>query len=293
MSNPLIEMSGLLGELKSDIDETLKEKTPLHRLKLFKIKKDELCHDENLKFPLIVKPDSGMRGTDVSLVYNRDELNKYLLKAKKDSVVQEYFPSKNEWGVFYYRFPNHKTGHVYSITHKEFPQVVGDGYSSVLNLLWKQPLVRVRFDWLYNSIKEKLSIIPEKGEVISLVERGSHSKGCLFLDGAHFLTPEIEASMTGILDSIDGFFIGRVDIRFENLEKLSKGEFKIIEINGTGGESSNYYDPQMPYLKVFQTLIGQWNLAFKIGDINKKRSVPQRKLIDFFKIILKYRKSDA
>lgn len=68
------------------------------------------------------------------------------------------------------------------------------------------------------------------------------------------------------------FYYGRYDIRFASIEALRQGEdFKIIEINGAGGESINVWDPAMPVRQVYRELFAQQRLLFEIGANNWAR----------------------
>src|SRR5690349_23559668 len=41
--------------------------------------------------------------------------------------------------IFYYRFPQEETGHIFAITRKRFPFVVGDGRLTVRELIESDP----------------------------------------------------------------------------------------------------------------------------------------------------------
>ena len=52
-------------------------------------------------------------------------------------------------------------------------------------------------------------------------------------------------SFDAILNKIQGFYYGRLDIRYDNFEDLEAGKnFKIIEINGAKSEPTHIYDPK-------------------------------------------------
>ena len=80
------------------------------------------------------------------------------------------------------------------------------------------------------------------GEDLKLVETGNHAQGCIFRDGAHLWTLELEEAIDRHL-AIPGFYIGRYDIRYANEEELRRGEnFQIVELNGAASEATNIYD---------------------------------------------------
>lgn len=290
-SNPGISMSGFVGELKSDIDKLILKHIPSYRLKLKKIDIEEelISQISNFEFPFIAKPDSGMRGTGVTLINNLEELEEYSRQSKKSFIIQEYYESNFEWGVFYYRMPDDKKGHVFSITDKGFPLVIGNGVDNIYELVLKDPYKRNRFDWIFSDSSIDPFLIPKDKEKLVLNVRGSHSKGCIFWNGESYLEEEYTSNLKSVLDKLPGFNIGRVDVRFKSFEGLLNGEFKLIEINGSGAESGNMYDPDMSYLETYKILIKQWSLIFKIGDLNKRKNINRDGLYCFFKTILSYK----
>ena len=90
-----------------------------------------LIKQRNLKYPLIGKPDIGMKGMMVKKLENEKELSFYVQNSKVDFLIQEYVPFKNEIGIFYYRYPNEANGHISGIVKKELLAVTGNGVSTV------------------------------------------------------------------------------------------------------------------------------------------------------------------
>jgi hypothetical protein len=51
------------------------------------------------------------------------------------------------------------------------------------------------------------------------------------------------------LSKIEGFYFGRLDIRFNTFAELEQGiNFSIIELNGVKSEPSHIYDPKYSFL---------------------------------------------
>lgn len=298
-ANPAIKMSGFIGENKSEIDLLLKSFLPGKRLALQKLDSFnfesalltmEKCQ---LTYPVTVKPDSGMRGTGVAFVENDEELKHYLENATSDLVIQEYCSHQNEWGVFYYRFPGQEQGNIFSITRKDFPEVTGDGKSTLFELVMRNACLSERFDLIFKDGKQNPAEILASGKTRRLVERGSHSKGCVFRDGRQWVHSPVVGALKNDLDLLDDFYIGRADVRFENIDELAKGNYKIIELNGAGAESTNFYDPDLSLIALYRIMIGQWELIYKIGDYNRTIGRSHWNLFDLFKSILKYRKEKS
>src|SRR5437762_3268793 len=68
-----------------------------------------------------------------------------------------------------------------------------------------------------------LERVPAAGERLSLGMAGNHCQGTLFLDGHHLITPELEGRIDEIARAFDGFFIGRFDIRYADVECFKAG----------------------------------------------------------------------
>jgi hypothetical protein len=146
-------------------------------------------------------------------------------------------------GLFYCKKPNEQKGKITGITLKEFLTVEGNGIDTLENLLKKTP----RYFLQIPKLKEKIELneILPIGVSRCLVPFGNHNRGTMFLDGKELITPELENKFNEILDSIEGFNYGRLDIRYNSIEDLTLGKnFSIIEINGAKSEPTHIYDPK-------------------------------------------------
>ena len=116
------------------------------------------------------------------------------------------------------------------------------------------------------------------GESLKLVEAGNHAQGCIFRDGAHLWSEELERRIDGISQQLYRFFIGRYDIRYATDDDLRVGRnFQIIELNGAASEATNIYDARTSLFAAYRTLFGQWQLVFAIGAANRRHgSLPTK-----------------
>ena len=88
----------------------------------------------------------------------------------------------------------------------------------------------------------------------------------------HLCTPALAERMDAISRSLEGFFIGRYDLRFANEDDLRAGKnFEIIELNGASSEATSIYDARNSLFNAYRTLFQQWNLVFAIGAENRRR----------------------
>ncbi|MGC3942924.1 MAG: hypothetical protein QM762_00035 [Chryseolinea sp.] len=109
--------------------------------------------ENNLKFPVIAKPDMGERGFKVKKILNEHDVSKYLASQQFDFLIQEYVDLPLEFGVFYTRFPNSRKGHVTSIVRKEMLSVTGDGNSTLRELILNLDRAKLQWDTLSISFR--------------------------------------------------------------------------------------------------------------------------------------------
>lgn len=274
-SNPHILFGGFVGESKWDFYEHIlgdpkslqsyyfdKFETPEEGAEAISKKMLEV----NLLFPVILKPDVGQRGFAVRIINHADELLAYLQTANFSILLQEYSLFPNEAGVFYYKNPGDQSGHIFSITTKCFPIVVGDGKSKLAELILKDPRARIIANIYFERLQSQLSTIIPIGTVIRLTECGNHCQGAVFLNGDHLKSEGLLESIDQLASQIPEFYVGRLDIRFKNDEQLRKGlDYEVIEINGAGSEATHIWDPKTNLINAYQSLFEQWRIVFRIG----------------------------
>ena len=94
--------------------------------------------------PIVLKPDVGQRGMGVRLIRTWSEAERYLADVSGPVLAQPYHAGPFEAGVFYYRLPHWRHGRVLSVTDKIFPELVGDGVSTIEALIWQHPRYRLQ-----------------------------------------------------------------------------------------------------------------------------------------------------
>jgi len=247
-----------------------------------------LIKQRNLKYPLIGKPDIGMKGMMVKKLENQNELSFYAENSKVDFLIQEYVPFKNEVGIFYYRFPNEEKGHISGIVKKEFLAVTGDGVSTVEQLLLKNKRAVLQLQVLRKVEQDKMDIVLRKGEELVLVPYGNHVRGAKFLDHSQLIDEELTVTMDSICTKVNGFYFGRLDIRYNSWEELKQGKsFSIIELNGSGSEPTHIYDPGHSVFWAWKEIIKHWRILYRISKMNhhlkKTPYMTTRMGLDMFK----------
>ena len=237
-----------------------------------------------IALPVVAKPDLGCRGAGVKLVRSAADLSSYLAAFPPGAslLLQRLVPFEGEAGIFYCRRPGQRRGQVVSITLKYFPYVSGDGHRTLRELILADPRAGKLSHLYLRRHTARLETIPRLGEAIRLAFAGSHSRGAIFRNGTHLVTPEMQASFDAIAQRLPEFYFGRFDIRFEDFSEVQQGcGFTIVEINGAGAESTHIWDRRTTLLQAWRDLMRQYRWLFEIGADNRQRGFKPMSLADF------------
>ncbi len=250
---------------------------------------EDTCARLDLQYPFILKPDLGQRGAGVKLIRTRAQAENYLRKTGAPLVAQRYAPGPFEAGIFYFRFPHEPHGNIFAITEKIFPVLVGDGQHTIAELIERDERARLIADVYLQRLAARQTEVLAAGESLKLVEAGNHAQGCIFRDGQRLWSPTLAARLDEISCKVDGFYIGRYDIRFGSEEDLQAGKnFQIVELNGAASEATSIYDARNSLWSAYGTLFRQWNLIFAIGAENRRRGFTPAKMRDLWHIWREY-----
>ena len=303
-ANPGIFSGGIVGESKmttlKDLyltspdftaeAELIAGDTPAARMRSL----DEIRARLGIDYPFILKPDVGQRGAGVKVIRSAEQAEAYFRRASVPLVVQRYATGPLEAGVFYYRLPHEIHGHIFAITEKAFPVVTGDGKSTLTELVWGDPRARYIADKYLKRFSNRRDEVLPAGEEMKLVQAGNHAQGCIFRDGMRLCTAELQTRIDEISRKLDGFFIGRYDIRYATEEDLRSGiNFQIIELNGAASEATSIYDARNSVFAAYRTLFRQWDLVFAIGAANRKRGCAPTRLSSLWREWRKYSRQAA
>ena len=105
-------------------------------------------------------------------------------------MIQTIIPYENEFGIFYVRLPNEEKGRVTSVAIKGFLKVIGDGKSSIKQLMENDYRASLQIERLSKQID--LTIILEKDKIILLEPIGNHCRGTSFINGNHLINEKIK-----------------------------------------------------------------------------------------------------
>ena len=270
-ANPLIHNGGFLLERKKMIYDLMPQ--DIYPATILCKRGSALPEAGQLTFPLIAKPDIGQRGLQVKLLQTMNDLITYAQQSRTDFLLQEYIDLPHEAGIFYYRMPEEKKGHISGIVGKEFLAVTGDGHSTVEALLLKQDRFILQLPALRITYGKFLHHVLPAGERHTLVPYGNHSRGAKFIDLSHQVNDELVTTIDALCQRIPEFYYGRMDIKYRSWEELCAGKnFSVIELNGAGSEPTHMYDPAHSIFFAWKEIMRHWRLLYKISRLNAKRT---------------------
>jgi hypothetical protein len=230
--------------------------------------------EAGLSLPVVVKPDIGCNGTGVRLVRDEAALAETCAAFPRGVtlMLQAFADMPGEAGIFYIRHPGESAGRVTSLTLKSPPTVMGDGVSTLGELIAADPRHR-RVRALYDArLKEHLDEVPAAASIVQLVFTGNHCKGSIFTDGAGEITHALTARIDAIAKDMPDFHFGRFDVRYATLPALRRGkDFSIIEINGVGSEATHIWDPATRLSAIWADQLRHYGAAWSIGAAMRRR----------------------
>jgi membrane protein DedA with SNARE-associated domain len=295
-ANPGIPQGGVVGESKHAILARLPQGWVVPSFlvppgepgaRLARVR--QAIEDRGWSFPLILKPDAAQRGAGVRRVRDLVDVEKYLRGQPAAAIVQTYHTGPFEAGIFYYRLPGAENGHIFSITDKVFPVLVGDGRSALEELIWRHPRYRMQARTFLARHGAERGRVLAAGEPFVLALAGNHCQGTMFRDGAHLITPELERAVDAIARQFPGFYIGRFDVRYTDVAAFQAGrDLAIVELNGATSESTNLYDPSWSLFAAYRTLFRQWSLLYRIGDANRERGHAPTAILELLRLVFGY-----
>jgi hypothetical protein len=275
-SNPSIKNGGFLMESKKEIYDLLPPayypRTLLFTQNDTAAKIVEQIKQNNFSYPLIGKPDIGMQGLAVKKLEHERDVIAYTSSCKINFLIQEFISLENEVGIFYYRYPGEAKGHISGIVSKEFLTITGDGVASIEELLQRDSRYILQIPFLKKCSGNLLLQILAKGEIKLLVPYGNHARGAKFIDASHLINNKLESAIDKICQQVNGFYFGRMDLRYNTWEELEEGKnISIIELNGAGSEPTHMYDPKHSVFYAWKEIIRHLNILAKISRINHQQ----------------------
>lgn len=176
--------------------------------------------DKSYNYPFILKPTKCTKHTkDVKLIRSKQDLDAYFKDNNcNNTMYQEFIDTPYEVGILYERFPKSKNGKIISVIERTF---------------LKHDQFEVNDKTVSNAVTTKTN----------------------FVDHKKCITPQLNHVIDRISKGIPDFYVGRYDIRFNDLNDLKDGKnFFILEANGTMGfdlqkDKHFYFNPISIYCR--------------------------------------------
>lgn len=222
--------------------------------KLFNIK-DPLEYQEAIKYGLslsecVVKPNYGSHADNIYLQIRHKEhlscvLDELLYKKINFCVIEKYIPFK-EYRVFVTEKGK------YACVHREPARVVGDGFSTIEELINKEntrrlnlraqhytslcPIVYEDDETYYCLTEQNKSVksVPLKDEIVYVRRHSNLAKGGRAIDMTSRISPEFANIAFKALSAIEGLNVAGVDILCED-PTISDPKYVVLEINSNPG----------------------------------------------------------
>ena len=284
-ANPSIETGGMFFESKWDIFKLIpKEYYPVT---VFTSGNENLdvviqkMNESGLDFPLIAKPDRGERGWCVEILKDMNGLKNYIQKCPINFLLQQYIELPVEMSIFYYRHPEEQKGRITSVTFKEYLNVIGNGISTVEELIKMNDRAFLQLEKLRSVQPADLNKILLKGENQVLVPFGNHVRGAMFLDYNHIVDETLTTLFDNISKQITGFYFGRFDIKCKSIEDLRKGNLSILELNGSGAEPAHIYQPGFSFFQAQTVLAAHYKMMYDAAKSNHSKGTSYMTLASY------------
>jgi len=239
---------------------------------------------QELEFPIVLKPDLGLRGQGVEIVRDAARARRWLSECEDEIVVQEMIGGI-EFGVHWARFPGAREGRIASLCGKITQSVVGDGASSLEELILADDRAVMMAEYYFSKYEGKLAEVLPAGESLVLAPIGTHSRGAVFTDERGLVTPELVAVFDQLGARFEGFHFGRYDVKVPSVEDFQAGRnIAVLELNGVTGEPAHIYQPGYPWWRGMWDLCGHFSVATAIGAAHRERGIKPPTLGELYEL---------
>lgn len=274
-SNPTITFGGFEGESKQEIYEQLPPgsypKSIYISPKSNFSSVEQLIEDRGFLYPFVVKPNVGMMGFMFRKINSKQELQLYHERVPVNYIIQKLIDYPIEVSIFYYRMPGKKRGTISGFLMKQPPEIIGDGRSTLQQLIQENRDLKYKFDEINTRHQDKLDMILPFGKRFILSHASNRSQGGKLLNLQH----EIDEKLTAVIDKISQhsryFYYGRYDIKCASIEALKNGtEFSILEYNGSGAGIQHVYGSGLSLWQACGLILLHWKVLYQISVHNNK-----------------------
>lgn len=281
--NPgLSGVSGLMGVSKVEINKRLNDEfRPRNRFLKKLPKSREILEEEwrkkyhdKLRFPVIFKPSIGERCTGVNFVLE-EKLDEFLAKNQnlKNIILEEFIQTEKEFGLSWVRDPKTKKIEIIALTERDATKVIGDGKSSLRNLITKKcHELSISPDRQKNIFAgfsvEKLNEKLIGSQTISRTASIAYGTVLHRIKFDEKQKEHLSQLVAQIINDFSGLYVGRFDIKANSVEELLAGKCKILEMNGVAGTPLDIYDDKISIQEKYEILFDYFSRILAIADQN-------------------------
>ncbi|MEN1727227.1 MAG: D-alanine--D-alanine ligase [Pseudomonadota bacterium] len=280
LANPELTLSGMVGVAKSELMSQATGAAQSAILPWVRYAMDDRPHDvqlddclalaeaKGISLPFVCKPDIGCRGAGLKYIADAQDLAAAMAHYPVGAafLLQRLASHEPEVGIFYVRDPASGAYAIESLTYKYLPSVTGDGQQTLGELIEADERAGALKHLYFERFEARWNSVPAAGEAIALVFSASHSKGAIFHDVRHLITPALTETVHGMMQALPAFNYGRLDVKFPDLARLQRGEgLEVIEINGASAESLHIWDKDASFGEALRALLWQYRTLFRIG----------------------------
>jgi hypothetical protein len=277
-SNPKITFGGLEGETKMEMYDLLPKQLYPKTLNILPTQSFEEIKDLvfglEFNYPFIVKPDVGGQGILFRKIDNEKEWKDYHDKVPVEYIVQELVSYPMEVSVFYIRHPFSQKGEITGFLHKIPLHLIGDGKSTVEELISIHPKASKRIHEMFHKHRKNCNKVLSIGEKYMLSYAANHNRGARFVDLKQYIDDQLLEVFDKLSHEVNDFFYGRYDIMCESIQDLKSGRnFTILEYNGCGAEPNHFYDTGYTLLGAYKEILYHWKQLYTISAYNTSRGI--------------------
>lgn len=288
-SNPNITFGGMEGETKQEMYDLLPTALyPTTTLISNSSSAEEMLlalQQSGIQYPFIVKPDVGWQGILLRKIENEKALLAYHEQMKWPYLIQELITYPIEVSVFYIRYPGSEQGKITGFLQKIPMQVIGDGKSTLAQLVAQHPKGSAFQEKLKKKYVDSWQTVVAKNESVVLAAAANHNRGARFIDLKEHITPELTNLFDNLSTSGTEFYYGRYDIMCRSIADLQQGQhFSILEYNGCGAEPNHFYDTGYSLIGAYKEILFHWKALYEISLLNRQNGIqpwPFKKGRDF------------
>ena len=270
-SNPAIPFGGMLDESKTDVEQLIPAP---YRVKGFSLDTSEnfkvQLFQNAIDFPIIIKPDIGLKGYAVRKLDSLEEAVHHIATLDNETtwLVQEFVPYDKGFSILYYRNRKANTHVVLSLIEKRYPIIIGDGQSSIGDLILALDNPFLDHDWLKTKWHPRWHEVLASGQQLVIDNVGNYSRGASFHSMMEFVDQDFSNTVHKLFEDFKGVDFFRADLKADDLQGFLEGHFSIIEINGAKGEPLHIYDRKHRFISNTKDIFRHWKQLSQVSSGN-------------------------